>query len=253
MLRYAEYKKYKDIEEEFPIFLRDFVEAMRSGQTVPQSLKALTKNDYGPLTSYVKRMSAQTNWGVPIEVVMLKFAKRTKSKFITRVISSIIESHRFGGNLADTFEALTETSLEVERLKEERKLYLNSQMVTGYIIFFVFLAVILGMGRFLIPSLSEMSSASLTENTGTSVPSCSSVTLVDECGKIQECEWNNQNKVCQSKLINEYKDVFRNLIVIQGLFAGLSVGKMAEGSIISGVKHSLFMMTVGIIAFLVAG
>jgi archaellum biogenesis protein FlaJ (TadC family) len=251
MLRYAEYRKYKQIEEMFPVFLRDFVEAMRGGQPVPQSLKAVTKNDYGALTPYVKKMAAQTDWGVPVEIVMLKFAKASKSKLIARVISSIVESHKFGGNLADTFEALSKTSLEVERLKEERKLYLNSQMITGYIIFFVFLAVILGMGRFLIPSLSEISSQSLTG--GQPTTACSSQSTIETCKEDALCEWDSTNKRCQPKLINEYKNVFRNLIVIQGLFAGLSVGKMSEGAIISGVKHSLFMMFVGIIAFILVG
>ena len=251
MVKYAEYRKYKEIEELFPVFLRDFVEAMRGGQTVPQSLKALARNDYGALTPYVKKMSAQTDWGVPVEVALMKFANASKSRLITRIVSSIVESHRFGGNLADTFEALSETSLEVERLKEERKLYLNSQMITGYIVFFVFLAVILGMGRFLIPSLSDMSSQSLTG--GQPVVACSSLPSISECKADASCEWDSVGQKCQSKLISEYKDVFRNLIVIQGLFAGLSVGKMTEGAIISGVKHSLFMVTVGIVAFLIIG
>jgi archaellum biogenesis protein FlaJ (TadC family) len=251
MLKYAEYRRYKELEEVFPVFLRDFVQAMRGGQTVPQSLKALTRNDYGALTPYIKKMSAQTDWGVPVEVVMLKFAKASRSKLIVRIISSIIESHKFGGNLADTFEALSKTSLEVERLKEERKLYLNSQMITGYIIYFVFLAVILGMGRFLIPSLSEMSAQSITG--GEPIASCSSYTTMERCKEDATCEWNSASQMCQPKLINEYQNIFRNLIVIQGLFAGLSVGKMSEGAIIGGVKHSLFMMFVGIIAFMIVG
>ncbi len=56
----------------------------------------------------------------------------------------------------------------------------------------------------------------------------------------------------QEDLVNEYKSIFRNLILIQGLFAGLAVGKMAEGSTISGVKHSMFMMFVGMLIFIVA-
>jgi flagellar protein FlaJ len=51
----------------------------------------------------------------------------------------------------------------------------------------------------------------------------------------------------------EYKKVFMNLIVIQGLFSGITVGKMSEGSMMSGIKHSLFMAFAGAIAYSVSG
>jgi len=225
MLKYLEYRKYKQVDENFPIFLRDFVETIRGGMTIPDTFKSLKKNDYGALNHYIKKMAAQTDWGIPVETVLLKFSKESKSKLIGRVVSSVVESHRFGGNLADTFEALSATSLEVEKLRAERSLYLNSQLMTGYIIFFVFLAVMIGLGKFLVPSLSTAGQSGLSAlNVGSS-----------------------------EELNAAFKDVFRNLILIQGFFAGLAVGKMAEGSTISGLKHSMFMMFIGIIAFTFMG
>jgi flagellar protein FlaJ len=225
MIKYMEHRKVQMIEEMFPIFLRDFVESIRGGMTVPYALKSVSKNDYRVLGPYIKKMAAQMDWGIPADKVFLKFSKESKSKLIGRIISSVVESHRFGGNLSDTFEALSNTSLEVDRLREERKLFLNSQMMTGYIVFFVFLVVIIGLERFLVPSLSQVSSAGM----GMAI-----------MGNPQE------------DLANEYKSIFRNLILIQGLFAGLTVGKMAEGSTISGVKHSMFMMFVGMLIFIVS-
>jgi flagellar protein FlaJ len=227
---YAEFKRKRQVEELFPIFLRDFVESVRSGLTLPQSFKSLRQNDYKALTPYIKKMASQLDWGIPAEKVLLNFAKETESKLIGRIISSVVESHRFGGNFADTFEALSNTALEVDRLRQERRLYLQSQLMTGYIIYFVFLMVIIGLGKFLVPSLSDVSTAGLGTSLG-SAPAASSST----------------------DLAGEYKVIFRNLIMLQGLFAGLAVGKMAEGSIISGVKHSMIMMTVGIVVFTIFG
>jgi len=220
--RYLEYRKLKIVESVFPNFLRDFIELMRGGMTVEQAMKNLRKNDYKELNPYVKKMAAQLDWGIPVEKVLINFAKSTKSKMIERTISSVIESHRFGGNLTDTLEALSNASVEVQRLKTERVMYLYSQVTTGYIIFFVFLGVMIAMEKFLIPSLSTISVEGVT-------------------GAPKE------------SLVGEYRDLFRNLILIQGLFAGLSVGKMAEGKIISGVKHSLIMMVVGLIVFTIVG
>jgi len=225
MVKYMEYRSVKMIEEMFPIFLRDFVESIRGGMTVPTALKSVSKNDYKTLSHFIKKMAAQMDWGIPADKVFLKFSKESKSELIGRIISSVVESHRFGGNLSDTFEALSNTSLEVEKLRAERRLFLNSQMMTGYIVFFVFLSVIIGLERFLIPSLAQVNPGGVGMGT-----------LVAP----------------QENLVAEYKTVFRNLILIQGLFAGLAVGKMAEGSTISGLKHSMFMMFVGILVYMVA-
>jgi len=222
IIKYIEYRKWKDIEDLFPVFLRDFVETIRSGMTLPASLKSVSSNDYKSLTPYVKKMSAQLTWGIPVETVLARFSQEVKSKLIKRIISSVSESHRFGGNLADTLEALSTTAVEVERLREERRLYMHSQMITGYIVFFVFLAVMIGLEKFLVPSISEVSPLGL--GGAPTVPS-------------------------QKNLADEYKEIFRNLILIQGLFAGLSVGKMAEGAIVAGLKHSMFMMFAGALIF----
>jgi flagellar protein FlaJ len=207
------------MEDIFPVFLRDFVETIRGGMPVPQAIKALTRNDYKIMNPYVKKMAAQMDWGIPVEKVFLKFSEAAKSNLVGRIISSVIESHRFGGNLADTFEALSRTSFEVEKLRAERRLYLSSQMLTGYIIFFVFLAVIIGLGKFIIPTMTE----------GAAGMSLTSQPIQASAA--------------------EFKDIFRNLIIIQGLFAGLTVGKMAEGALIGGIKHSLIMILVGLVVF----
>lgn len=225
LIKYTEYKKRKELEEMFPVFLRDFVESIRGGMTVPRALKSITRNDYKALNPHVRKMAAQLDWGIPVGRVLMSFAKQSKSKLISRIISSVRESHRFGGNLADTLEALSNTAVEVEHLRAERQLYLHSQMITGYIVFFVFLAVMIGLERFLVPSLSEVSPGL----PGAEAPAASANFAI------------------------EYNIIFRNLIIIQGFFAGLSTGKMAEGAVIAGLKHSLFMMFIGSLVFIVAG
>jgi archaeal flagellar protein FlaJ len=224
---YSGYSKKREVEEMFPIFLRDFVESLRGGMTLPQAFKVLRKNNYKALTPHIQKIAAQLDWGITVEKSLTNFSKETESKLIGRIISSVIESHKFGGNFADTFEALSSTSLEVDKLRQERRIYLQSQLMTGYIIFFVFLAVIIGLGKFLVPSLSEISTSGL----GTTIEQTTSPT----------------------DLANEYKIIFRNLILLQGLFAGLTVGKMSEGSTVSGIKHSIFMMVIGIVVFTIFG
>lgn len=224
LIRYYEMIKVKSLEEHFPQFIRDLVESVRAGMTLPQALESISGNDYGNLSPFAKRLNAQLNWGIPFDQAFLKFSRSTKSKLIGRMTLTIIESHRFGGNLTDIFEAISSTSLEIERLREERKLYINSQLMTGYVIFFVFLIVIIGLQRFLIPTLTGISEEALTG---------------DQLGA--------------QDMATEYRSIFRNLIILQGLFAGLVIGKMSEGQIAGGIKHSLFLIIVGVLIFSVSG
>jgi len=221
LMKYIENLRRKWIEDKFSVFLRDLIEAVRGGLLLPQAFKAVSKNDYGILSTYVKKMSAQLEWGVPLEKVLLNFARETKSKLIGRVISTVIESHRAGGDLTDVLEALGRTAVEIERLRAERKLYLHSQVITGYVIFFVFLGVMIGLRRFLVPSLIE---ASLEAPSATAQP---------------------------TEISQEYQSCFQHLIIIQAIFAGLIVGKMSEGHIVAGIKHVLIMITISIIVFII--
>mgnify|MGYP001618598388 CR=1 FL=1 len=229
VIKYFETRRMKNMEKNFPVFLQDFVESIRGGMTLPQAFKTISVNQYGMLTPLAKKMSAQLDWGIPVETVLLNFSKDTKSKLISRIVSTVMESHKFGGKLVETFEALTGTAIEIERLRSERRLFLNSQIITGYIIFFVFLAVIIGLEKYLVPSLGQVSAQSLTQ--------------VSAGGAA----------ISQVNLQKEYSEIFRNLILMQGLFAGLTVGKMSEGAVVAGVKHSVFMMVTGMLVFLIMG
>jgi flagellar protein FlaJ len=222
LVRYIEYSRRKEIEDMFPVFLHDFTETVRGGMMITDALKLVSKNNYKSLSPYVRKMAAQLDWGIPLETVLIRFANSTKSKIISRIISSVIETHRFGGRLTDTLDALSSIAVQIDRLREERRTYLNSQLITGYVVFFVFLGVIIGIERFLIPTLGRGQPLGQAAALGPAV-------------------------------IEEFRSIFRNLILIQGFFAGLAVGKMAEGVLVAGLKHSLIMMAVGGVLFMFFG
>ena len=50
----------------------------------------------------------------------------------------------------------------------------------------------------------------------------------------------------------EYSHIFTVFIIIQGFFAGLVTGKMSEGSIQAGFKHSLILVFTGYVVFTLA-
>jgi flagellar protein FlaJ len=213
LYQYNKYRESKEIEEKFPDFLRDVAENIRAGMTIPQAITSTKDTYYGALTPYIKKIIVQIDWGVPFDEILIDFSNHSK-KSLRRTVSTIIDTYRGGGDIADVFDSIGRSTVEIDRINKERSSMIYNQMLTGYIIFFVFIGVLVMMQVYLIPSLQTLSSPEL------GVPTFESI------GKF-------------------YSDIFRLLIVLQGFFSGLVIGKLSEGSIIAGLKHSLFLVILG--------
>ncbi|MBU5678322.1 MAG: type II secretion system F family protein [Candidatus Aenigmatarchaeota archaeon] len=211
-IKYSTTRKIREIEEMFPNFLRDVTANIGTGMTLPQAIRATKDNDYKSLSKYVKEISAKLDWGIDFEKVLNDFAEKSNSSIIKRSVKTIIETHRSGGKVSSVLDAISESQQMIERIRKERQASVYSQILNGYIIYFVFIGVMIALSRFLIPALGG------AEATG-------------EFGKI-------------------FKEMFRNLLIIQGIFSGLAIGKMAEGSVFAGFKHSLVLVTVAYTALL---
>lgn len=206
----TEYNKYrinKEIELRFPEFLRDVSENIRSGMTLPQAITATKKADYGLLDPYLDKIAVQIDWGIPFNKILENFAKG-KTDVIKRTISVIDEAIKGGGNIAQVLDTVGTSVTEINNLHKERQASTYSQMLIGYVIFFVFLGVLIALQKFLIPGMGF-------SGTGT-----------------------------VGVMIN-YGILFKQMILIQGFFSGLVVGKMSEGKLITGLKHSMVLMVVG--------
>lgn len=216
LYRYTQYAKIKKIESLFPVFLRDITQNIDAGMTLPQAIRSTTSNDYGVLTPYANDISAKISWGISFERVLHDFATNLKSQNLMRTVQTIIEAHRSGGTMNTVLEAVAESLREIEKIKKERSASVYSQMINGYLIYVVFLGVMIGLSTFLIPTFR-----------------------LEESGA--------------ADLAKIFPELFRSLIVIQGFFAGMAVGKMAEGTLLAGVKHSLVLSVFGYTAFLLFG
>ncbi len=223
--KYVGYRRERELENRLPDFLRDVAEAIRSGMTLPQAIKHVSKTNYGSLTKYVRQISAQIDWGIPFEKIFLFFAEKTKNRVIKRAISTIIETHRSGGNMAEVLTSVVESLIEINKLREERMAHVYSQIITGYMIYFIFLGIMVGLLKFLLPGMIIPESAASAE-------------FVAKTSRVSA---------------QIYREMFQRLVVIEGAFAGLAIGKMSEGSIIAGIKHSLVLVSIGYMVFVFFG
>lgn len=222
LIIFMRYKENQEIEQQFIIFINDVTESINTGMTLPLALEHSTKKEYGALTPHVQKMAAQVSWGIPFSKSLIMFSGRVRSMPVKRAVRTIVETYRLGGKISDTLEAVSESLITIDRIRKERSTSVHSQIVTSYLIFFVFIFILIILQAFLIPALSSPATAGLPGALGTGMGTNTS---------------------------QMYTQSFVNFIIIQGFFAGLATGKMAEGSIVAGLKHSVLLIAVGYTLF----
>lgn len=212
-----ELARQKEIELQFLEFIRGLVESVKGGISVPNAIRHVSTKDYGALTPYIKKLANQMEWGIPVHRALVTFAKDTENAVIKRAISIIIEADESGGDIEDILDAVTGSVASVKRMKEERKASVYSQVLQGYIIFFVFIAIMLVLQLWLFPKLEGMG-GSIKGTVGA---------LGGLVGTGQPIKLDT---------------IFFALIMIQGFFAGVMIGKFSEGTIKQGLIHSVILM-----------
>jgi len=226
LIFYGRYQEKKDIEEQFIIFVNDLTESIDSGMTLPIALRHTSKKDYRSLTPYVREIHSKVDWGIPFEKALQLFSEKIDSTPIKRSVGTIIETYKVGGKISDTLRAIGQSLVEISKIKQERSASVQSQIVTSYLIFFVFIFILVVLKTFLIPAIQTMETpegAQIGGTTGVTVP------------------------------VELYAQTFVNFIIVQGFFAGLATGKMAEGSAVAGLKHSIVLIVIGYTIFSLLG
>jgi len=212
-----ELKRQRRIEEKFVDFSRDIQSSVKSGISIPATLIQAAKKDYSELNPFIRKLANQIKLGIPIHKALLTFAEDTENAMIKRSIAIVIEAEASGGEIENVLKAVTDSMENIKKLKEERKSGTFGQIVQGYIVFFVFIGIMLVLQLKLFPQLGKVGG---TEELGMSLLGGGGGGTV------------NLDKI------------FFSLIMIQGFFAGIMIGKFSEGTMKQGLIHSLILCTV---------
>jgi flagellar protein FlaJ len=238
-------RNQKEIESMFPEFVRNLVGAINSGMPISKAIIYVSRTDYGALTPFVVKLANQVEWAIPVHKALLNFANETKNGVIKRSVATVIEAELSGGNIEDVLETVTNSVIEIKKIKLARRASIHSQLVQSYVIFLVFLGVMVVIQNLLIPYIGEIESKNIegvTEGGGIALGSAA----LGGALRTVQIDYTSLGGFIGSvsAWVTSIRGVFLMLSMIQAMFAGLVLGKLAEGDMKSGVKHSLIFMTV---------
>lgn len=201
-------------EEMFLEFTRNLVESVNTGTPISKSILNVQDRPFGVLSPHVKKLANQIKLGIPLNKALTTFSKDVDNKTIARALTLIGQAERAGGDIGVILESVAEAVSMSEKLKKERKAAISTLVVQGYIIFIVFIIIILVMQFKILPMISG---------------------IADVGGAIG---LEGGQAIEQSEISN----AFLYLLLIQGFFSGLTIGKLSENNIKSGIKHSFALM-----------
>jgi flagellar protein FlaJ len=210
VLDYLDYRWKKSIDARFPDLFRSIVQAQQTGMTLPQALEEASKRNYGALTAELRKMVNQMSWGLSFEEALLEFNKRVDTPLAQRTVPLIIEASRSGGHVEKVFAPMggfVQTTLVMEK---ERKAQTRPYIAIIYIAFFVFVFTIVLLFKTFFVDMGSSPVLGLSALTS-----------------------------------KEAWRIFFHMSVIQAFFGGLVAGKMGEGTISAGLKHSIILMASG--------
>ena len=213
ILNYVEYRWRKMVDERLPDLFRTIVQSQETGMTLPQALENAAKRNYGPLTPELRKMTSQISWGMTFEEALLALGRRVNTVLVQRTVPLIIEAGRSGGHVEKVFDPMGKFVQSTLLLDKERKNQTRPYVAIIYVAFFVFVFTVVLLFQSFFVSIEGL-------------PLLGAGTMSAE----------------------QMRRIFFHMTTIQALFGGLVAGKMGEGTINAGLKHSLVMMLCGYVA-----
>lgn len=211
----ADRKLQKEYEARFLEFARDLVENVKSGTPISKSIINLRTRNYGALSFYVQKLANQISIGIPLTGALNTFARDTGSQVVARAVVLISEAERAGGQIETILESVSNSINQIEELKKERKSAVYNLMVQGYIIFLIFILIMLILQYQIVPRIPASG-----EPIG---------------GLSMQIKPLDAASFATPLLI---------LLIVQAVFSGLVIGKISEGSLSDGIKHSFILLAI---------
>ncbi len=220
---FMEFNEIKKAEDGFPAFLRDMSQSVSSGMSLPSAIKTCTQAKYGVLSKYVNKLNVWLSWGLPFPEAWQKFTDSLqKSELIRRINGIVLESFIAGGDIGTVMNSLASDVNLLKRLEAEKKSMMQQQIIIMYVIFFIFVGIIIGLYKILVPILY--------------------VQKVGVFGGIAL-------RPAEDIGIEYFKNLFFLMTMVQSACIGLIAGQIAEEKLIGGLKHIIVMIAIGAFAF----
>lgn len=216
-------RRAKNLRRKIPDLLSQLASMNEMGLNLVESFHHVGGGK-GRLDQEMDKVQRELDWGEEASIVLKKFANRARSADVLKAMTLITRALRASGEISKVLRIAAEDALRRREIERERSTQIFVYVVIIYLSFLVFIAIIGILAVKFLPVMQAQGGA----GGGSQV---SGMTLG---GGLD---------------VALFKRSFFHAAVIQGFSSGLVAGKMGEGEVMSGLKHSIIMMVVAYLAF----
>lgn len=141
-------KRLIAFETQLPDTLGLWVNALRSGYSVLQSMEAIGRDAPEPTQTEFQRVVTEVQLGIDMADALDHLLERMASDDLDLVVTAVNIQREVGGNLAEILEVISQTVRERIKLKGEIRVLTSQGRITGYVI--SFLPVVLALFLYLV-------------------------------------------------------------------------------------------------------
>ncbi len=215
----------RKIQKQIPDFLGRMASTNETGMTIRDSIKLMAKSDTGAISKQIRLVWKDIDWGLDVNDSLVRFANRIRTHVVARSIRLITKANESSGDVGEVLSVAARDAETEQTLKRERGMNMMIYIVIIYMSFLVFVGVIY-------------------------VITDSFLTQMAEAGKEMEASGvAGGGGFLGAFDLDAYKRMFFHASLIQGFCSGLIAGVMGEGSVMSGLKHSMIMLTIAFLIF----
>ncbi|MBO9310278.1 MAG: type II secretion system F family protein [Chloroflexi bacterium] len=141
-------QRLKKFEQQMPDMLSMWVNSLRAGYSVLQSLEAIAREMPEPTSTEIQRVVREVQLGIPMEQALDHMLERMPSAELDLCFTAVNIQREVGGNLAEILEVIGHTIRERIKLLGEIRVLTAQGRITGWLI--SALPIILGVLLFII-------------------------------------------------------------------------------------------------------
>ncbi len=126
--------RLQKFEEQLPDTLGLWINGLRSGYSVMQSMEAISKDSPEPTATEFSRVVQEVQLGIEMDDALDHMLARMDSEDLDLVFTAVSIQRQVGGNLAEILEVIQHTIRERIKLKGEIRVMTTQGRYTGYLI-----------------------------------------------------------------------------------------------------------------------
>ncbi len=213
----------RSVVSRFPDVLNQLSTANEMGLSVANAMDLVARRTEGPLAAELRLTANDSYWGGDFSDAIGRLAERIANPQAARTLRLVQTANRVSGNIHQVLDVAARDATNAARMRRHRQQEMRPYTIVVVITFVIYLAIILTLDVTYLSVFAE-----ITEE----LPETADLPV--QFGAVES---------------GVYRTVLFHSALVQAVGSGLIAGKMGEDSLLSGLKYSIALVVITIVAY----